>query len=413
MAADDGVARPKILIVAEDFPWPANRGGLLRLSQVIETLADVGEVDLFTLYDRRRTDFPVPPGIELARLGTSLYPEATPGVRWRVPWALRRDLPLEVAVRAGDHGPRRHFDVWAAERYDLVWFDKPAVFAWLGRPRLGPTVIDLDNFEDEKARQWARVRGAETATGRRDTLRTRVAEAQATVNARRWRNLQRSVADRVDRVVLCTEADAARSGFANAVVVPNTYPRPHRPVGVASVRRPATILLQGTLTYAPNMDAVAWLLDRVAPRLWSGMPEAEIRLVGNPAPGVQRWHRPPAVTVVGRVPDMEPELARADIAVVPLRVGSGTRIKILESFAHRIPVVSTTLGAEGLEVTDGVHLLVADEPEAFAAACRRLLTDDGLRTRLADAAEDLYLRRYQAIAGRDAVLRVLGQLTGP
>jgi glycosyltransferase involved in cell wall biosynthesis len=91
---------------------------------------------------------------------------------------------------------------------------------------------------------------------------------------------------------------------------------------------------------------------------------------------------------------MEPELARADLAVVPLRSGSGTRLKILESFAHRLPVVSTTLGAEGLDVEDGVHLLVADDAGGFAAACERLLTDDDLRVRIADAAEQHFLDHF-------------------
>ena len=209
------------------------------------------------------------------------------------------------------------------------------------------------------------------------------------MNAHRWRNLQQAVAAQVDRVVLCTDTDAHRTGFPNTVVLPNSYTRPDRAAGDShpGPGHPPVVLLQGTLTYPPNMDAVEWLIGRVAPRLWAEWPQVEIRLVGNPAPGVQRWNRPPAVTVVGRVPDMEPELARADLAVVPLRVGSGTRIKILESFAHRIPVVSTTLGAEGLEVEDGVHLLMADDPDDFAAACGRLLSDIGLRKRLVDAAE--------------------------
>ena len=98
----------------------------------------------------------------------------------------------------------------------------------------------------------------------------------------------------------------------------------------------------------------------------------------------------------GRVPEIEPELARADIAVVPLRIGSGTRLKILESFAHRIPVVSTTVGADGLDVENGVHLLLADRPEDFALACRRLVEDPALtRPALVDAAEQRYLERYE------------------
>ena len=129
--------------------------------------------------------------------------------------------------------------------------------------------------------------------------------------------------------------------------------------------------------------------------MWEQLPGAQIRLVGTTSPEVEKRHRPPSVIVAGRVPEMEPELARADIAVVPLRVGSGTRLKILESFAHRIPVVSTTIGADGLDVENGVHLLLADRPDEFAHACRRLIEDQALALRLVDAAEQLYLERYE------------------
>jgi polysaccharide biosynthesis protein PslH len=113
------------------------------------------------------------------------------------------------------------------------------------------------------------------------------------------------------------------------------------------------------------------------------------------------------------VPEMEPELARADIAVVPLRIGSGTRLKILESFAHRIPVVSTTIGADGLDVEDGVHLLLADRPEEFARACRRLIEDQALVRRLVDAAEQRYLERYEWSAAKNRVQQLVGNLAGP
>ncbi len=127
---------------------------------------------------------------------------------------------------------------------------------------------------------------------------------------------------------------------------------------------------------------------------------------GSPAPPFG-WsdgpRRPPTnsttprdVVVVGQVPEMEPELARADVAVVPVRYGSGTRLKILESFAHRVPVVSTTVGAEGLDVEDGVHLLVADGADAFAAACERLVADADLRRRLIEAAEQRFVERYES-----------------
>ena len=99
------------------------------------------------------------------------------------------------------------------------------------------------------------------------------------------------------------------------------------------------------------------------------------------APGLAELHDPPRVTLTGRVPDIATELAAADVVVAPVRYGSGTRVKILEAFAHRIPVASTTFGAEGLDTADGVHLLLADGAEALAAACARLLEDIDLRRR--------------------------------
>jgi glycosyltransferase involved in cell wall biosynthesis len=136
-------------------------------------------------------------------------------------------------------------------------------------------------------------------------------------------------------------------------------------------------------------------------------------LVGRPATSILKLDDPGVVTVVGEVPSMSTELSRASVVVVPIRYGGGTRLKILESFAHRVPVVSTTLGAEGLDVEDGVHLLIADNPEDFAAATVRLLGDALLRTRIADEAERLYLRRYDDRAADESIRRLLEDLPRP
>jgi glycosyltransferase involved in cell wall biosynthesis len=115
---------------------------------------------------------------------------------------------------------------------------------------------------------------------------------------------------------------------------------------------------------------------------------------------------PPRVHVVGRVPEIITELARADLVVVPVRYGSGTRIKILEAFRHRIPVVSTTLGAEGLGVEDGVHLLIADSVPAFVDACVRLLGDSKLREAITSSAFHLYAERFRSEVVEAAVERL-------
>ena len=386
----------KILLVAEDWAWPSTGGGLLRLARMIEALSEMGDVDLFALHDAERETLELPEGVSVRRLQTSVHPRYPSERTWRLAWLRQRGLPMEVVRGGFDIELREMFASWVADDYDLVWFSTAALYAWLGRPRLGPTIIDYMDLEDTKADQRAEVLDERRRhEGLRARLRTTIAMYQARKNATDWRAFQQSVGSEVDRVVLCSEADVGRSRLPNAVCIPNTYVQPEHPVGRPEAAAEPVALLQGSLNYGPNMDAVEWLIGDIAPELRAKVPGLQIRLVGKATPGVQRQHDPPAVTVVGRVPDILPELARADIALVPLRIGSGTRLKILESFAHRIPIVSTTVGADGLDVEDGVHLLIADDPASFGTACQRLLEDSDLRRRVVDAAEELYLARYE------------------
>jgi glycosyltransferase involved in cell wall biosynthesis len=133
------------------------------------------------------------------------------------------------------------------------------------------------------------------------------------------------------------------------------------------------------------------------------MPDVRIRLVGVTTPALAELADPPAVTFAGQVEDIGAELAHADLVVVPIRFGSGTRVKVIEAFAHRVPVVSTTLGAEGLGAVDGEHLLIADGAEDLARACARLLGDDSLRARLVDAAYELFLTDLQRDRAMESV----------
>jgi glycosyltransferase involved in cell wall biosynthesis len=373
----------------------------------------VGSMDLFAPYDPRRAAPNLPATVSVERLKTVARRAAPHQLHWRAAWLTRRGIPMEVVMQRMDATSRVEFESWVADRYDLVWFDRAATFEWMGRPHLGPTIIDLHDLEDEKAQ--SRIRLIRSALSRQEGpgfFRQHLAVAQARLNGRDWREFQRSVAEEVDRVVLCSDLDVRRSGLANAVVVPNTYERPERAVGHVEVTSPPVALFQATFDYAPNVDAVDWLVAEVMPRLRARIPDLEIRLVGKPVPGVERRHRPPAITVVGEVPAMEPELAQADIAVVPIRYGSGTRLKILESFAHRVPVVSTTVGAEGLDVEDEVHLLLADDPDTFAIACERLATDLDLRKQLVDAAQERFLARYERSVARDQINALARDLAG-
>jgi glycosyltransferase involved in cell wall biosynthesis len=403
----------KALLVADNVPWPPLGGGLVRLAQVVEAVASVSDLDLFVLHNQERTKVEVPPTVPVVRSHGVQNPRTSGRLRWRLEWAVRRGLPVEVVMACADRAPRRALGDWASPPYDVVWFSTARSYEWLGRPDLGPTIVDLDNLEDVKAGLRAELLAEELrSTPARSSLWRRLAWHQARLNGSDWRRFQRSVAAQVERVVIASDLDASRSGLSNVTVIPNTYPRPKRPAGDPASDRPPVVLFQGNLGYPPNIDAAQWLATTIAPRIRAGAPSAEVRLVGRPGANVTELHRPGVVTVVGEVPSMDEELARATVVLVPVRYGSGTRVKILESFAHRIPVVSTTLGAEGLDVEDGVHLLLADDPDALAAAVIRLLDDAGLRVRLTEAAERRYLERYDGRLADQGVRRLVEDVSG-
>ena len=391
----------KLLVVGQDFPWPPTYGSHLRLAQVIDVAASLGETDVFCyVMNVDPTSCALPANIKARRLETVAFGRPDYSATRRLRWLMSPGMPHEiVASRSGE--VLKSFGAWVDPPYDVVWFSKATTFELLGRPRLGPTIVDLDDLEDKKIE--ARLHAMSSSFQVRAALHGVGARAQARLNASRWRSLQMAVAKTVEQVVLCSELDASRFGGSNVTVVPNGYDAPPQPLGRTDVGMPPTIMLQGSLIYTPNADAARWLVEEIAPRIRETLPAVEVRLVGEPDGSVSKLDDPPQVTVVGRVESMEPELARADLVAVPIRFGSGTRVKILESFAHRIPVVSSTLGAEGLGLEPDVHFLVADEPTAFAAACIRLLEDSDLRLRLTAEAYRLFLERYQSEHARDRI----------
>jgi glycosyltransferase involved in cell wall biosynthesis len=160
------------------------------------------------------------------------------------------------------------------------------------------------------------------------------------------------------------------------VVVPNGVDRAYwrqRPAGIEP--EPATLLFPGGLNYPPNIDAARVLVHDVLPRVRARVPQARVLLAGRaPAPAVAALARAnPAVTLCDDPPDMRPLLARATLVAVPLRAGSGTRLKILQALAAGRPVVSTPLGAEGLDLAPGPHVAIAPLIEPFVNEVVRLL----------------------------------------
>jgi polysaccharide biosynthesis protein PslH len=163
-----------------------------------------------------------------------------------------------------------------------------------------------------------------------------------------------------------------------------------------------------TMFYPPNVEGIQWFIGEVFPRVRAGNAAVKFFAVGSrpPAAIAQLGQSVGGVEVTGYVADLEPILARSGVLVVPLRSGSGMRVKILEAFARGIPVVSTTIGVEGIEARPGEHLLVADNPKGFAEAVLSLLRDPVLAERVARAGRRLVEERYdwrRALSGLDEV----------
>ena len=143
---------------------------------------------------------------------------------------------------------------------------------------------------------------------------------------------------------------------------------------------PPTLLYTGTMHYYPNVDAVQFFFQQIYPHLIRLVPQVRILIVGhNPPAEVLQWQKLPGVTITGSVPDIRPYLAECTVSMVPLRLGGGTRLKIMESIAAGRAVVSTSVGAEGVGMRHGEHLLIADDPAEFAGQAAVLLRDAKLR----------------------------------
>jgi glycosyltransferase involved in cell wall biosynthesis len=181
----------------------------------------------------------------------------------------------------------------------------------------------------------------------------------------------------------------------NGVAVSSYRRRADTDGGQMSAAVPGRLIYNGSLSYAPNLDAVRWFVAEILPRIAERVPEAHLVVTGrDPGAVVDDLRTNPRIQFTGFVPDLRPELNRAAVCVVPLRAGGGTRLKILEAFAAELPVISTRIGASGLKAEHGEHLLLADTPETMAEGVVQLLQDPEQAERLARRARRLAEDRY-------------------
>jgi glycosyltransferase involved in cell wall biosynthesis len=182
-----------------------------------------------------------------------------------------------------------------------------------------------------------------------------------------------------------------------------------RPSGVSAAA--TKIIFTGTLWYEPNLDAARWLADDIFPLIRLDFPDMELLIVGDhPPEDVLSLTSQPGISVIGPVEDIRPYLRQALVFLAPVRTGSGTRQKILDAMAMGLPVVSTSVGCEGLEAADGESICLAETPDEFRKKVRRLVRDPEFRSRLALGGRRLVEERYSRRAAVDklaALFRVV------
>lgn len=209
------------------------------------------------------------------------------------------------------------------------------------------------------------------------------------MQSRRIRRFEREQIDKTDLCMAITDEDArqiARESSAPLAVIPAGVDLEEHPLLDRRGERAKSILILGSLSWQPNIDAALWFLDEIFPRILKEEPEARVTIAGMSPSKKLRARRSERVSIPGFVDDLRGLVAATQVLAIPLRIGGGMRIKMLEYFAAGKAVVSTSVGAEGNRAEPGRHYLRADTPEEFATAVATLFRSEQERTRLGDAA---------------------------
>ena len=377
----------KILLLTPQLPYPPRQGTTIRNYNLIRYLARRHQLHLFTF---------LAPGEELTpdnplwglcqRIETARQPVRTLGRRALD--TLTSPLPDMGLRLKSPEAQARVAELLAENRYHVVQMEgiEMAGYGLLARTSQGPDGSRPRLvFDDHNVEYLLQKRAALVDLGQ---PRRWIAAAYSLAQWWKLRRYEAAICRQVDAVLAVSHVDrAALARLAPdtpVALIPNGMDLSAYPEEAAQpVLEPPTLVFVGKMDYRPNIDAVLWFGQEVFPRIQASWPGVRFQIVGmNPSPRLDALRGNPGIQITGAVADVRPYIRQAAVYVVPLRVGGGTRFKVLEALLSGTPLVSTRLGVEGIDVEDGRHLLLADTPQEFAQAVLRLLESQATDRRL-------------------------------
>ncbi|GFO60116.1 glycosyl transferase family 1 [Geomonas silvestris] len=380
----------KILIVTPSFPYPPDSGAKIRIFNIIRYLSREDEVHLISLTDCSDDDA-VP---EMQRYCKKVHAVRTnrrpallqlPGVLYN----FVRGLPFMLKYAQAPELKKALEQVCERDNYDIIQFEHSYMaynVKYLSKELSCKTVLSFHNIA---SLQYYRIYQLEKRLVRK------VECLFEWVPMLRWES---KIAQRFHKSLVVSELDRILLRLMNpgldVSVVPNGVDaRKFSCTPLAGRKR--NIIFVGLMDYGPNADAVLYFHREIFPLIKEKVPDLGFMVVGSDPPReVRELSRNPDVVVTGRVDDLRPYYQKALVAVIPLRSGGGTRLKIIEALSTGTPVVSTSVGCEGLEVSDGEHIMIADSPEAFAAKVVSLIEDSSQWLRLSSQGRELVEKTY-------------------
>jgi glycosyltransferase involved in cell wall biosynthesis len=378
----------KILWVKADKLLPVRNGGNIRTYHILRYLSARHDVTFLTYYGGKRD-----PNYESAierelpgALSICTEKKELSGLRRGIDYLahLKSDAPYAVSRFADDSVRRPIEDGFQEKRFDVAVCD--FLDAAVNFPeRLDiPTVLFQHNVESEIWRRHA------------ETAKDPVRKAIYRMEFRKMLSYEQRALRRFQHVIAVSENDRSLMSRwvdpSRITVVPTGVDLSHYAPGSEAEEKGKIVTFIGAMDWEPNVDGVEFFCSEIWPQIRKAMPEAKFRIVGrNPGSRVQRWASD-AIEVTGEVPSVLEYLHEASAVVVPLRIGGGTRLKIYEAMAAGKAVVSTTVGAEGLDVQHGRDIILADDAGSFAQAVITLLREQPTRQRYGKAAAETAAR---------------------